>query len=133
MTETENLLVGHSVTVNRVTTTYFSINRSYSKGQKVKVLRKEKTVGSTVTMGLNAQYEVHSGETKSYADATRNTVTSTRFPTNEGRLSLNGTASYSFSTKVTGNLALGYGQNDDYQKKFKRKNVRVELRAQFTF
>jgi hypothetical protein len=133
VTETENLLVGHSVTTNRVTTTYFSINRSYSKGQKVKVLGKEKTVNSTVSVGLNGQYEAHTGETESYADATRNQVTSTRFPTSESRLSLNGTGSYSFSTNVTGNLSLGYGENNDRQRKFKRQNVRVELRAQFTF
>jgi hypothetical protein len=115
-------------TERRVTET-----ENYSKGQKVKLLGKEKTVGSTITMGLSCQYEVRSGETKSYADETRDKVISTRFPTKEGRLSVNGTGSYSFSTRVTGNLALGYGQNDDYQKKFKRKNVRVELRAQFTF
>ena len=133
VTETENLLVGHSVTTNRVTTNYFSINRSYSKGQKVKVLGNEKTISSTVSVGLNGQYEVHTGETKSYADATRNQVTSVRFPTDESRLSLNGTGSYSFSTNVTGNLSLGYGETNDRQRKSQRRNVRVELRAQFTF
>jgi hypothetical protein len=130
-TETQNRLVGHSVTTNRVTTTYLSINRSYSKGQKVKVLGKAKTVSSTVSLGLNCQYEVRNGGTKSY-DA-NNKVISERFPSNEGRLSLNGTGSYSFSTRLTGNLALGYGRNDDYEKKFNRQNVRVELRAQIAF
>ena len=80
--------------------------------------------------GLN---EAQTGETKSYADLTQDNVTSIRFPTSERRLSLNGTGSYSFSTNVTGNLALGYGEDDDRQRNFKRRNVRVELRAQFTF
>ncbi len=133
VTETENLLLGHSLTTNRTTTTYFSVTRSYSKGQKVKFLGKEKTVSSTVSVGLNGQYETQTGETRSFADASRKTETGTRFPTSESRLSLNGTGSYSFSTNVTGNLALGYGENNDRQKGFKRKNVRVELRAQFTF
>jgi len=133
VTETENLLVGHSVTTTRLATTYFSINRSYSQGQKVNFLGKQKTVSSTVSVGLTGQYEAHSGETVSYADATRARPTGVRFPIKEDRLSLNGTGSYSFSTNVTGNLSLGYGQNNDRQKKFKRKNVRVELRAQFTF
>jgi hypothetical protein len=133
VTVTENLLVGHSVTTNRVTTTSFSITRSYSKGQKVKVLGKEKTVNSTVSVGLNGQYEARTGETKSYVETKHSSVTSIRFPTSESRLSLNGTGSYSFSTNVTGNLSLGYGENNDRQRKFKRQNVRVELRAQFTF
>ncbi len=133
VTETENLLVGHSVTTTRLTTTYFSVNRSYSRGQKVNILGKQKTVSSTVGLGLTGQYEAHSGETVSFADATRNLPTGVRFPIKEDRLSLNGTGSYSFSTNVTGNLTLGYGQNNDRQKKFQRKNVRVELRAQFTF
>ena len=99
----------------------------------MKLLGKEKTVSSTVSVGLNGQYEAHSGETVSYADSTRDHPTGTRFPIQEDRLSLNGTGSYSFSTNVTGNVSLGYGQNNDRQKKFKRKNLRVELRAQFTF
>jgi hypothetical protein len=133
VTETENLLVGHTVTTNRISTTDFSLNRSYSKGQKVKILGKEKTVSSTVSVGLSGQYESQTGETNTYADASRDQVTNVRFPTSESRLSLNGTGSYSFSTNVTGNLALGYGENNDRQRNFKRKNVRVELRAQFTF
>ena len=133
LTETENLLVGHSVTTDRVTTTTFSFSRSYSQGQKVKFLGKEKTVSRTVSMGLNGTYEGHSGETVSYADSTREHPIGTRFPIREDRLSLNGTGSYSFSTNVTGNVSLGYGQNNDREKKFKRKNLRVELRAQFTF
>ena len=133
ITETENLLVGHSVTTTRLTTTHFSVNRSYLRGQKVNLLGKQKTVNSTISVGLTGQYEARSGRTVSYADATRARPTGVRFPVLEDRLSLNGTGSYSFSTNVTGNLSLGYGQNNDRQKKFKRKNVRVELRAQFTF
>ena len=133
VTETENLLVGHSVTTTRLTTTYFSFSRSYSQGQKVSILGKQKTISSTVGLGLTGQYEAQSGETVSFADATRARPTGVRFPIQEDRLSLNGTGSYSFSTNVTGNLSLGYGQDNDRQKKFKRKNVRVELRAQFTF
>jgi len=99
----------------------------------VRVLGKEKTVNSSVSVGLNGQYETQTGETKSYTDFTGGHASNVRFPTSESRLSLNGTGSYSFSTNVTGNLSLGYGQNDDRQRKFKSKNVRVELRAQFTF
>ena len=133
ITETENLLVGHSITTTRLTTTYFSYSRSYSQGQKVNFLGKQKTVSSSVSFGVTGQYETHSGETVSYADETRDHPTGVRFPVSEDRLSLNGNGSYSFSTNVTGNVSLGYGQNNDRQKKFKRKNVRVELRAQFTF
>jgi hypothetical protein len=46
---------------------------------------------------------------------------------------VNGTGSYAFSTNVTGNVSLGYGQNQDRQRGIKRRNVRIELRAQFTF
>ena len=34
---------------------------------------------------------------------------------------------------MTGNLTLGYGQNNNRMTKIKSRNVRVELRAQFTF
>jgi hypothetical protein len=49
------------------------------------------------------------------------------------RLSVNATGGYSFSTNVTGNLELGFGQQRDLLLKTVNRNVRVELRAQFTF
>ena len=49
------------------------------------------------------------------------------------RLSLNGTGSYGFSNNVTGNLVLGFGQDRDLVRKIIHRNVRVELRASFTF
>jgi len=133
VTERENLLAGHSLTTDRLTTTYFSFNRSYTQGQKVKILGKQKTVTSSVTLGLTGQFEMHSGETVPYADATRDHPLQEKFPIKEDRLSLNGNGSYSFSSNVTGNVLLGYGQNNNRQLNTKHKNVRVELRAQFTF
>ena len=133
VTERESFLSGHSLATDRLTTANFSYTRSYSRGQKVKLLGKQKTVSSTVTLGLTGQFEKHSGEMKLFANETHSQQTGFRFPIQEDRLSVNGTGSYSFSNNVTGNLALGYGQSNDRVKKFKRQNVRVELRAQFTF
>ncbi len=133
-TEREDLLVGHSIVFTRLTTTNLSLSRSYSQGQKVSFLGKQKTVSSTITMGLTAQYEVQSGETMSYADAGRDhPVGQPKYPSKEDRLSINATGSYAFSSNATGNLLLGYGQNNDRQRKLTQHNVRVELRAQFTF
>jgi len=130
-TERENRLVGRSITSDRLTTVFFSINRSYSQGQKVSILGKQKTVSSTVTVGLTSQYETISGETIQY-DANGKKMPA-QFPKNESRLSVNATGSYAFSTNVTGNASLGYGQNTDKQRDIRRRNVRVEVRAQFTF
>jgi hypothetical protein len=133
VTETENLLSGHSVTTDRMTTSNFSLSRSYSKGQKVAVMGKARTMSTTVSLGLTGQYEFHKGETISYADASRDRPLSTKYPTEDDRLSLNGTGSYSFSSNVTGNVTLGYGQSSNRVTKIKTRNVRLELRAQFTF
>jgi hypothetical protein len=133
VTETENLLSGHSVTTDRQTTSNFSVSRSYSKGQKVTVLGKAKTMSTTVSLGLTGQYEHQKGETVSYADDTRKHPLSTKYPSETDRLSLNGTGSYSFSNNVTGNVTLGYGQSNNRVTKIKTRNVRLELRAQFTF
>ncbi len=133
-TEREDLLVGHSIVFTRLTTTNVSFSRSYSQGQKVSFLGKQKTVSSTITMGITGQYEIQSGETVSYADATRDhPVGPPKYPSKEDRLSINATGSYAFSSNATGNLLLGYGQNNDRQRNLKQRNVRVELRAQFTF
>ncbi|MBI5711756.1 MAG: cell surface protein SprA [Candidatus Eisenbacteria bacterium] len=132
-TERENFQLGHSLAVDRNTTVNFSVSRSYSRGQKVNLLGKSKTVSSTVTVGLTGQFEKRSGGTVTYQDRSRSHPGNTLYPVREDRLSLNGTGSYGFSTNVTGNLSLGYGQSNDRQRSIKRRNVRVELRAQFTF
>ena len=51
----------------------------------------------------------------------------------QDRLSVNGTGSYSFSSNVTGSVSLGFGQNRDLVREAVSRNVRVELRAAFTF
>jgi hypothetical protein len=132
-TESEDLLIGHSIKVTRLTTATFSLNRSYSQGQKVNLLGKQKTVSSTITMGLTGQYEMQSGETVSYADATRAHPLQTKYPTKDDRLTLNATGSYAFSSNATGNVALGFMQDNNRQTGIVRRNLRVELRAQFTF
>jgi ABC-type transport system involved in cytochrome bd biosynthesis fused ATPase/permease subunit len=127
VTESENRLNGSSISTDRNTNVSFSLNRSYSKGQKVNILGKETTVKSNINLGLSAAYERQSGETIQQEFG---------LPQNEtkrDRLSLNGQGGYSFSNNVTGNVELGFGQNRDLLRDIVSRNVRVELRAQFTF
>jgi Motility related/secretion protein len=126
VTKREDLAIGHSTTTDRNTTLNVSLNRSYSQGQKVKMLGKTSTVNSSISVGVTGVYERHSGETVQQGFERAQLVTK------DNRLSLNGTGSYGFSTNVTGNLLLGYGQSSNQQGTV-RRNVRVELRAQFTF
>jgi hypothetical protein len=127
VTETQNRLNGNSVTTDRFTNVNFSINRSYSKGQKVNILGKETTVKSNVNLGLSAAYELQDAETidSRYAQA--------QLPTKRDRVSLNATGGYGFSNNVTGNLEFGFGQQRDLVRDIVNRNLRVELRAQFTF
>lgn len=130
VTQQQNLLLGNSIQTDRNTDVKFNISRSYSQGQKVNFLGKESTVKSTVSLALDAVYSRRSGETiQTAADGTR----TTQLPVLEDRLSLTGTGSYGFSTNVTGNASLGFGQNRDMQRGIVNRNIRVELRAQFTF
>ena len=125
VTETENRVNGLSVTTDRNTTANLSINRSYSKGQKVNVLGKETTVKSNINLGMTAAYEKQSGETVQGGGVLS--------PTNRDRLSVNAQGGYSFSNNVTGNVEIGYGQNRDLVLRSVTRSLRLELRAQFTF
>ena len=126
-TRTEALQFGSSITNDRNTDVNLSVNRSYSQGQKVNFLGRESTVRSSVNLGLTAVYSRQSGETIQTQDQR------TRLPVKNDRLSLNGTGSYGFSSNVTGNLVLGFGQDRDLVRDIIHRNVRVELRASFTF
>jgi len=127
ITQRENFQLGHSIATERNTDVNLSLSRSYSKGQKVKVFLKETTVRTSVNLGLTGVYSRRSGETKVSGQA------KPQFPVEEDRVSLNGTGSYSFSNNVTGSVALGFGQNRDIVRAAVSRNVRVELRAAFTF
>ena len=82
---------------------------------------------SSVNLGLTGVYSRQSGET------IQAQIQKSQFPVKNDRLSLNGTGSYGFSNNVTGNLVLGFGQDRDLVRKIIHRNVRVELRASFTF
>ena len=123
----EDLTLGRSITTDRNTDVNFSLNRSYTQGQKVTVLGKEKTVRSTINLGMSAAYSKRSGETK------REGEIRPVLPRDEDRLSVNTNGSYGFSTNVTGNVALGFGQTRNLTRGTVQRNVRVELRAAFTF
>jgi hypothetical protein len=125
VTQSENRQLGNSLTTDRNTNVNLGVNRSYSKGQKVSVLGKETTVRSNINLGLSAAYELQDGETVQQGQSS--------YETKRDRLSVNAQGGYSFSTNVTGNLELGFGQNRDLVRDVITRTVRVELRAQFTF
>lgn len=126
-TQREQLQLGRSITNDRNTDVTFSLNRTYSQGQKVRFLGRESTVRSSVSLGLTTVYSKRSGETLDF----RSYVP--RNPVNRDRLSVNATGSYGFSNNVTGNVSLGFGQERDLERDIITRNVRVELRAAFTF
>jgi hypothetical protein len=127
VSQSENRLNGRSVTTDRYTTANFSINRSYSKGQKVNILGKETTVKSNINLGLSTAYERQSAETiQQFYGVAQN-------QTRRDRLSVNAQGGYSFSTNVTGNLEFGFGQNRDLVRDIISRTLRIEVRGQFTF
>ncbi|MBI1799938.1 MAG: cell surface protein SprA [Candidatus Eisenbacteria bacterium] len=123
----EDLQLERSVTQDQDTDFTFNLNRTYTQGQKVKILGRESTVRSTVTLGLSTIYSRRDGDTRRAGD------TRPVLPIHEDRLSLNGSGSYAFSTNVTGNVLLGFGQTRDLVRDIIRRNVRIEARGQFTF
>lgn len=127
VTRRENLQFGRSVTTERRARVQLGINRTYTQGQKVNLLGKQTTVRTTVNLGFSAEYNRRTGETL------REGNNRPQFPVGDDRLSVNGTGSYGFSSNVTGNALLGFGQTRELQTGIVRRNVRVELRAQFTF
>ena len=124
-TKRENTSLGRSEDEHHITTVNLNISRSYSRGQKVNVLGKTSTVNSSVTLGVASVFEKETGGLTVGTDVLN--------PVNSYRLSVSGNGSYGFSTNVTGNLSLGYGQNGNLILKTVNRNVRVEARAQFTF
>jgi hypothetical protein len=127
ITKTENRLIGSYVTTDRNTNFTVSLNRSYSKGQKVSILGKETTVRSNVNLGVSGAWEKQSGETiQAGLSGPQNLVS-------RDRISVNAQGGYSFSNNLTGNLELGFGQNRNLVIGQVTRSLRVELRAQFTF
>lgn len=123
----ENFQNGSSVTTDRNTDVNLNLSRSYTKGQKVTLLGRQSTVRSNVNLQLALAYSKQSGETRQAG------VANAQLPVNRDRLSINGSGSYSFSNNVTGNVGLGFGQNRDIQRDVVSRNIRLELRASFTF
>jgi hypothetical protein len=127
VTVREDFAYGSSTRTDRNTDINLSLNRSYSRGQKVKFLGRESTIKSSVQLGLTGVYSRVSGDTRKAGSK------GVQLPVDQDRLSLNGTGSYSFSNNVTGSVVLGFGQNRDVVHAAVSRNVRVELRAAFTF
>ena len=78
-------------------------------------------------MGLSAVYSARQGETQTFTNGR------SRNPVHNDRLSVNANGSYGFSTNVTGNVVLGFGQERDLNRDIVRRNIRVEVRGAFTF
>lgn len=129
ITQSERFQLGNSVQTDRNTDVSLDLSRSLSRGQKVRILNRETTVRSSITMTLSGVYSRRSGETLQRDKP----GSRPQFPVDQDRLSLNGTGSYQFSNNVTGNASLGFGQTRDLQRGIVTRNVRVELRASFTF
>jgi len=125
--ERENFRLNSSVSIDRNTDINLNLSRSYTRGQKVVMLGRESTVRSSVNLTLAMAYSKQSSENRV---GPRRLVQN---PRNNDRLSVNFNGSYSFSSNVTGNLGLGFGQNRNLETEETSRNIRVELRAAFTF
>jgi hypothetical protein len=122
----ESFQQGNSRQTDQTTDINFSLTRSYSQGQKVNVLGKTTTVRTNVSLALTTVYSRQKGGIKvGNEEKLAN-------PIDRTRLSMNGTASYGFSTNVTGDLALGFSHFRETNGII-RRSVRVELRGQFRF
>ena len=131
VTKEENHTLGNSLKTTRNTNFRFTLSRSYTQGQRVTILGKESTVRSTVSLALTANYSRNSGEIQTFDNFGK--PIGVQSPFLDDRLAVNGTGSYGFSSNVTGNVTLGFGQDRDLQRDIIRRNVLVELRASFTF
>jgi hypothetical protein len=130
VTERQTRVLGQSINTDRNTDVNLSLSRAYTRGQKVNFLGKETTVKSSVSLRMTGVYSRRSGETVQIVNGERRPP---QYPVEEDRLSVSGGGSYGFSDNVTGNVDLGFGQTRDLQRDIIRRNVRVEVRAQFTF
>ena len=122
----ESFQLGSSVATDQTTNLNFSLSRSYSQGQKVKVLGKTSTVKTNVSLQLTTAYERQKGGVKIGNES------NLANPIDRTRLSVNGTGSYGFSTNVTGDLALGFSHFRETNGII-RRSIRLELRGQFRF
>jgi hypothetical protein len=118
--------VGSSRQLDQTTNVNFSLSRSYSQGQKVNVLGRTSTVKTSVNLQLTTVYERQKGGIQIGDDPTLAN------PIDRTRLSVNGTATYGFSSNVTGDLALGFSHFHETTGII-RRSIRVELRGQFRF
>jgi hypothetical protein len=118
---------GTSTTTDNSTDVNFTLSRSYTAGQKIKVLGKTKTVRSSGSLQLATVYSHRTGRT-----VVAGSRSATR-PIDDTRLSVTGTGNYGFSNSVTGSAVLGFSQSNDNTLKSVRRSVRVEVRAQFSF
>jgi hypothetical protein len=117
----------NTVTTDRNLDFNFSLSRRYTSGQKVKMLGKESTVKTSVSLTLAGSYSKRSGETETIATGRIQGRTET------DRLSINTTGSYGFSSNVIGNLDIGFLQDRNIETTITNRSVRIEARAQFTF
>jgi hypothetical protein len=118
--------VGSSRQIDQTTNVNFSLSRAYSQGQKVNVLGRTSTVKTSVNLQLTTVYERQKGGIQIGDDPTLAN------PIDRTRLSVNGTASYGFSSNVTGDLALGFSHFHETTGII-RRSVQVQLRGQFRF
>jgi hypothetical protein len=122
-------LLGKAKTTDNNADVNLSLNRSYSKGQKVSILGKTSTVSSNITLGMTANYNRRTGETRNLLIPN----SPPQNPVKEDRLNLNGTGSYDFSQNVRGTGTLGFSQTRNLTRNEIRRSIRVEARAQFSF
>ncbi len=122
----ESFLLGTSTATDRTTNVNFSLSRSYSQGQKMKVLGKTTTVNRNVSMQLTTTYERQKGGIKVPNE------TNLANPVDRTRLSVNTTGSMGFSTNVTADLALGFSHFRETNGII-RRSIRMELRGQYRF
>jgi hypothetical protein len=126
-TEQEFRQVGNSISSDANTDIDLSLNRAYTRGQKVAFLGKESTVKTNISVGLTAAYSRRKAETRQAG------VDRPFNPVAEDRLNVNARGSYGISTNITGNGEIGFSQIRDMQRDIVRRSIRIELRAQFTF
>jgi hypothetical protein len=119
----EQLQLGTSLTQDINTNVNLNLTRSYTQGQKINFLGREKTVRSSVTIGINSTYERQTGR------IVQNGIV--RNPVRRDRLSLNATGTYGFSSNVSGNAILGFSQDRDQLRAIVNRSLRVELSARF--
>jgi hypothetical protein len=126
VTQRDDRLFVNTTATDRNTDVNVSLARRYSQGQKVKILGKESTIKTNVSLQVSGSYSKRSGETEQVGRSATS-VSKT------DRLSVNASGSYGFSNNVTGNLDIGFLQDRNLVLGLTNRSVRVEARAQFQF